>query len=344
MFRVALSDDFNNPDGSPAFPDFDLLPLKQNPNVEYAYVPADRVMQGRSLEGFDALILLDPRIETESFPTDGRLAIIAYFGVGYDALDVNACTANSCALAIAPDGVRRPVAASIITLMLSLSGNLLTKDKLARLGAEGWAKRGNFMGNGLVGKTLGQLGMGNIGAEVFRLARPFDMNFIAYDPYVDPKTAEGLNVRFVSLTELFQRSDILSISCPLTSETRHIVNEGRIAIMKPTAYLINTSRGPVVDEKALTKALQHGRIAGAGLDVFEQEPSPAENPLFQLDNVIVTPHALSWTDQCFAGIGAANIKAVLDVMEGRVPRGLVNREVVDQPAWRTKLARYAAQS
>ena len=104
--------------------------------------------------------------------------------------------------------------------------------------------------------------------------------------------------------------------------------------MKPSAYLINTSRGPVVDEAALAKALQENRIAGAGADVFEQEPSPADNPLYRLDNAIVTPHALCWTDQCFAGIGAADVQAVLDVMHGRVPRGIVNREIVDRPAWR----------
>jgi phosphoglycerate dehydrogenase-like enzyme len=135
---------------------------------------------------------------------------------------------------------------------------------------------------------------------------------------------------------------VLSVSCPLNEETRHIVNAERLALMKPTAYLINTSRGPVVDEAALTSALQQGQIAGAGLDVFEQEPSPADNPLYRLDNVIVTPHALCWTDQCFAGIGAADVKAVFDVMHGRVPTGIVNRQIVDRPAWRDKLERFKA--
>ena len=187
------------------------------------------------------------------------------------------------------------------------------------------------MGTGLVGRTLGQLGIGNIGAEVFRLVRPFDMNFIAHDPYADPKVAQELGVRLVGLEELFREADVLSVSCPLNEETQHIVNAERLALMKPSAYLINTARGPVVDEKALTEALQERRIAGAGLDVFEQEPSPADNPLYRLDNVIVTPHALCWTDQCFAGIGAADVKAVLDVMHGRVPTGIVNREI-ERPA------------
>jgi D-3-phosphoglycerate dehydrogenase len=339
-FRIALSGDFKKPDGSPAFPDFDLAPLEQHPVVEYDYIQTNGVITAADLDGFDALILLMPRIEPESFPKDGRLAIVARFGVGYDTVDVQACTDHDCALVITPDGVRRPVAVSIITFMLALAGRLTGKDRITRQGPAGWAKRNEQMGMGLVGRTLGQLGIGNIGAEVFRLAKPFEMSFIAHDPYADPKVAQQLGVRLVGLEELFREADILSVSCPLNDETHHIVNAERLALMKPTAYLINTSRGPVVDEQALTRALQAGGIAGAGLDVFEQEPSPADNPLYRLDNVLVTPHALCWTDQCFAGIGAADVKAVFDVMHGRVPTGIVNRKVVDRPGWQAKLERY----
>ena len=238
--------------------------------------------------------------------------------------------------------MRRPVAVSILTFMLALTGKLMQKDRITRQGPEGWAKRSEQMGVGLVDRTLGQLGIGNIGAEVFRLAKPFGMKFIAHDPYADPKLAQELGVRLVGLEQLFREADVLSVSCPLNDETHHIVNAERLALMKPSAYLINTSRGPVVDEQALTKVLQERRIAGAGLDVFEQEPSPEGNPLYQLDNVLLTPHALCWTDQCFAGIGAADVKAVFDVMHGRVPTGIVNREIVERPAWREKLKRYQA--
>jgi phosphoglycerate dehydrogenase-like enzyme len=341
-FRVALSGDFKKPDGSAAFPDFDLAPLEQNPAVDYGYIQTNGVITAKDLADFDALILLIPRIEPESFPADGRLAIIARFGVGYDTVNVRACTDHDCALVITPDGVRRPVAVSILTFMLALTGKLMQKDRITRQGPEGWAKRSEHMGAGLVDRTLGQLGIGNIGAEVFRLARPFGMTFIAHDPYADPKVAQELGVRLVGLEELFREADVLSVSCPLNDETHHIVDAERLALMKPGAYLINTSRGPVVDEKALTKALQERRIGGAGLDVFEQEPSPADNPLYGLDNVLVTPHALCWTDQCFAGIGAADVKAVFDVMHGRVPTGIVNREIVERPAWREKLKRYRA--
>jgi len=339
-FRVAISGDFKKPDGSAAFPDFDLSPLEQNPAVEQEYIGGNGTIRAADLEGFDALILLIPRIEPESFPGDGRLAVIARFGVGYDTVDVKACTDHDCALVITPDGVRRPVAVSIITFMLALTGKLMAKDRLTRSGPRGWGERHAQMGVGLVGRTLGSLGIGNIGAEVFRLAAPFEMNFIAHDPYADAKVASSLGIRLVGLEELFREADVLSISCPLNDETFHIVNAERLALMKPSAFLINTARGPVVDQQALTEALQQGRLAGAGLDVFEQEPNPAGDPLYELDNVLLTPHALCWSDQCFAGIGAADVKAVLDVMHGRVPRGIVNREVVDRPAWQDKLKRY----
>ncbi len=339
-FRVALSGDFRKADGSQAFPDFDLSPLDDNPAVDYEYIPVNGVVKARALEGFDALILLVPRIEQLSFPDDGRLALIARFGVGYDNVDLKACTSHGCALAITPDGVRRPVAVSVITLMLALSGKLLVKDKLTRQGPEGWARRNDHMGVGLVGRTLGSLGIGNIGAEVFRMAKPFDMKFIAHDPLANPKVARELGIRLVSLEELFLEADVLSISCPLNEETHHIVNAERLALMKRSAYLINTSRGPVVDQKALTKVLEDGRIAGAGLDVFEGEPTTVDDPLYKLDNVILAPHSLCWTDQCFAGNGAADIKAVFDVMHGRLPTGVVNRDVLDQPVWLSKLEGY----
>ena len=336
-YRVALSGDFKKADGSPTFPDFDLSPLKSAPNVEMVFLESHNPLKAPQLEDFDALILLAHRFDATSVPKSGRLAVVARFGVGYDTVDVPACTANDIALCITPDGVRRPVAVSIITFMLALTGKMMVKDKLARMGAPGFAARGEHMGVGLVGKTFGSLGVGNIGAEAFRLAKPFDMNFIAHDPFADKKVAQDLGIELVGIEELFRRADILSISCPLTPETHHIVNAERLALMKPTAFLINTARGPIVDQKALTKVLQEKRIAGAGLDVFEVEPTDPEDPLLKLDNIIAAPHALCWTDQCFAGNGAADIKAVLDVQKGQVPRGVVNRAVLEQPGFRRKL-------
>lgn len=340
VFRVGLSADFRKPDGTAAFPMFDLAPLDAAEGLDWAYVP---VTGGRiaaeDLAGFDALILLGANFDAASIPGDGRLALVARFGVGYDNVDVDACTQNAIAVTITPNGVRRPVAVAILTFILALSGKLMVKDRLTRQGPEGWALKSDHMGEGLEGKVLGSVGIGNIGAEMFRLAAPLGMKFVACDPYADPGQARQLGVELIGMEALFARADFLAINCPLSPATQGLVNADRLALMKPTACLINTARGPIVDEGALIDALRAGRIAGAGLDVFEAEPSPAENPLFAMDNVIVTPHALCWTDQCFAGIGADDVAAVLALAAGRAPTGIVNAEIREDPRWQARLTR-----
>ncbi|MDE0114849.1 MAG: hypothetical protein OXN84_21530 [Albidovulum sp.] len=337
-FRVAISDDFMTPAERLAFPSVDLSPLDCDPRIDWSFVPVENgKVPAESVEGADALILLAATFDASSFPRDGRLALIARFGVGYDNVDVEACDANNVALAITPSGVRRPVAVAIMTFVLALSGNLLIKDRLARGGPDGWKRRSDHMGRGLVGLTLGSIGVGNIGAELFRLAGPFGMNFIAHDPFASEEAARGLGVGLVELDDLFRRADFLCVNCPLTEETEGLVDAAKLSLMKPTAYLINTARGPIVDQRALTECLAEKRIAGAGLDVFKDEPSNADDPLFSFENVIATPHSLCWTDQCFAEIGAADIRAVKCVMEGRVPEGVVNESIVDNSAWIAKL-------
>ena len=245
------------------------------------------------------------------------------------------------AVVITPDGVRRPVAVSILTLIFALAGKLFVKDRIARQGPPGWAEKTVHNGMGLVGRTLGSVGMGNIGAEMFRLACPLGMRFIAHDPFADPALAADLGVTLVDLDDVFRESDFVCVNCPLAPETHHLVNMDRLRLMKPTAFLVNTARGPIVDQAALTEVLLARGIAGAGLDVLEQEPPDADDPILGLDNVIVTPHALCWTDQLFAGSGAADVRAVLAVMAGNVPTGIVNREIVDRPGWQARLAGYA---
>ena len=332
-FRVAIDGDFVRPDGSPTYPMFDLAPLHAHPGVEVVHVPFAKTIAAPSLDGFDALILLGNRFAADSVPTGGRLRIVARFGVGYDTVDTAACTDAGIALTITPDGVRRPVAVAILTLLFALTGKLFVKDKLTRQGPAGYAQRSNHMGVGLIGRTLGSVGIGNIGAELFRLAAPFGMRFIAHDPFADADVARSLGIELVDLETVFREGDFVSISCPLTPQTHHLVNAERLALMKPTAFLINTARGPIVDQAALTQVLQAGGIAGAGLDVQEVEPPDPADPLLTLDNVILAPHALCWTDQCFAGIGASAVRSVLDVVDGHIPRGLVNRAVLQHAGW-----------
>lgn len=343
-FRVAFSGDFVTASGGFAYPMIDLSPLTGHPRIETGFVaPVDGRMRAEDLAEYDALVLLAPRFDRASIPGNGRLALVARLGVGYDTVEVPALTEAGIALVTTPDGVRRPVAVSVVTFLLALSQHLLVKDRLTRMGPAGWARRAEYMGTGLVGRTFGQLGIGNIGAEVIRLLKPFDMRLIAHDPFIDPAAAAALGVELVGEDALFREADFLSVCVPLSAATHHLVDARKLALMKRTACLINTARGPVVDEAALIAALREGRLAGAGLDVFEAEPSPAENPLFAMENVIVAPHALCWTDQCFAGIGAADVKAVLEVMQGREPRGVVNREVLSGEVWKKRLAGYAAR-
>lgn len=339
-FRVALSGDFRKPDGTPVYPDFDLVPLRNAANLEMQFLEPSNPIRADQIADFDALILLGAKFGRDSIHPNGRLAAVARFGVGYDTVDVEACTEAGIALVITPDGVRRPVAVSIITLMLALTSKVMVKDRLTREASAGFSRRGEHMGVGLVGRTLGSIGIGNIGAELFRLCRPFDMKFIAHDPFADKKVAAELGIELVGLEDVFRRADVVTVNCPLSKETKHLVNAQRLALMKASAYFINTARGPIVDQQALTTALQERRIAGAGLDVLEQEPPDPADPILTLDNVILAPHALCWTDQCFAGNGAADVKAVLDIQHGREPRVVVNKSVLASADWRRRMADY----
>ena len=340
-FRVGLSAAFYRPDGTPAYPSFDVGPMARARGLEMVKVAAVSEIRPADVAELDAIILMGEGYGRASRHDNGRLALVARFGVGFDRVDTAACTDADVALVTTPDGVRRPVAVSVLAFLLALTGRMFDKDRITRRGAAGFAEKSAYVGVGLVGRTFGVLGRGSIGAETVRVMQPLGMNFIAFDPYADKSVAASLGIRLVDKETLFREADFISINCPLTAETQHIVDAAMIALMKPSAFLINTARGPVVDQKALTAALAERRIAGAGLDVFDPEPPEADDPLLRLDNVILAPHALAHTDQCFGGIGAADVAAILSVMKGEVPRGhIVNKDVVDRPAWRAKLAAY----
>jgi phosphoglycerate dehydrogenase-like enzyme len=342
LFRVALSGHFRNSEGHAAFPDFDLAALDADPHIEYKFVDAEpdtNTMLAASLKDFDALILLDELFTDASIPASGRLCIVARFGVGYDSVDVEACSANGIAVAITPDGVRRPVAVAVLTFILALSGRLLEKDALVRSHHD-FSVRAPYMGVGLVGKTLASIGLGNIGAEIFRLCKPLDMVFIAHDPWANQGVAESLGVRLVDLETAFREADFLTFNTPYSPDTHHIANAARLAMMKPTAFVINTSRGPVIDQAALVECLKTRSIAGAGLDVFDPEPPLRGEPLLGLDNVVLAPHALCFTEQCIAGIGANDIEIILSIKNGIVCGGLVDPTVIEHPAFKDKLSSY----
>jgi D-3-phosphoglycerate dehydrogenase len=337
-FRVGLTRDFLQPDGSLGFGDIGLG-LLDGAGIPWEFLAEDtRELRAEQVRGYDALLVLAPRVTAATLTGADRLALVARFGVGYDSVDVEACTRRGVLLTITPDGVRRPVAVAALTFVLALSHRLLIKDHLTRAGR--WADRLGHMGMGLTGRTLGVIGLGNIGRELCRLAEPFGLRCVAFDPYLKPADAAGAEL--LDLEELLRVSDFVCICCALTPETRHLIDADRLALMKPTAYLINVARGPVVDQAALTRALQERRIQGAGLDVFEQEPVDSNDPILQLDNVIVAPHSLCWTDECFRGIGQSACQSILELAAGRVPRHVVNRAVLDNPVFQEKLRRRAA--
>lgn len=330
--RVAVSPDVVSADGRSIY-DPSVLSILDHPRIEWSYMKQGLpVVTPEFAAEHDVICAMLERVAPASFARgDHRLKLVSRFGVGYDTIDVPACTQNGVMLTIAPDGVRRPVATTVITFMLALAQKLFLKDRLTREGR--WAEKTSHMGIGLTGRTLGLVGVGNIGADVFRLAMPFEMKHVAYDPFVRPEQIAGLNVEMVSsLDEVMRRADFVSINCPLDARTRGLIGPREFGLMKQTAYIINTARGPIIQEKALTEALISGRIAGAGLDVFEVEPTPTDNPILKLDNVIVTPHGLCFTDECFTGIARNTFEAVRALADGIAPKYVVNREALQHKA------------
>jgi phosphoglycerate dehydrogenase-like enzyme len=335
-FRVGVTRDFLGPDGRVAFGDVGLGLLDEAPGVQWGFLNEDvPELDAKHVGGFDGLLVLTPRVTAATLAGADRLVVLARFGVGYDSVDVDACTRTGVLLTITPDGVRRPVATSLITFVLTLAQKLLVKDRLTRAGH--WSERGAHMGQGLTGRVLGLVGLGSIGREAARLARPFDLRVLAYDPYVSVADASAVGAERVDLATLLRTADFVGITCALTPETHHLINAERLALMKPTAYLINVARGPIVDQAALTATLRQRRIQGAARDVFEREPVAPDDPLLRLDNVIVTPHAICWTDECFLGNGREAIGSILDVAAGRTPRHVVNRAALEHPRARTRL-------
>ncbi len=323
-FRIGLTRDFLRPDGTIGFGDIGLSLLDDAPGVEWEFLPENSpVLKPEQIVGYDGLLVLAPQVSSATLAGVDRLSIIARFGVGYDNVDVPSCTEAGVMLTITPDGVRRPVAVSAITLLLALSHKLLIKDRLTRAG--GWGSKLNYMGQGVRGRTLGVIGVGNIGREIFQLAAPFEMRHLGYDPCLKTPVA-GVNL--VPLETLLQESDYIVICCALTPETHHLLNAERLRLLKSNAYLINVARGPIVDQAALTTALSEQQIAGAGLDVFAVEPIAADDPLLSLDNVILSPHAICWTDECFNGIGRSACQSLIEVAAGRIPSHVVNRDVL----------------
>jgi D-3-phosphoglycerate dehydrogenase len=339
-FRVGLAPDLLDAAGQPTFGAAPFAILDGAPEIERAWLPERyaEIPSELALE-YDALYLTQQRVTRASVAraAAGRLKVIARHGVGYDSVDVAAMTDAGVIVTNTPFAIRRPVATIAMTFVLALAGHLFAKDRLTRSGR--WSERTSYMGTGLTGRRLGIVGGGGIGKALIPLARAFDLKVSVADPYVSAADLEELGAALVPLDRMMGESDFVVVACLLNDETRALIDARRIALMKPTAYLVNVARGPIVHEPALIEALRARRIAGAALDVFTNEPVENDNPLLAMDNAIVTPHALCWTDECFGNIAREGFGGLVSLARRAAPPNVVDRTVLEHPRVKAWLGR-----
>src|SRR4051794_31943626 len=319
-FRVAWTGDFQGPDGSPRYRDVGRSVLDADPRVECrAFAEHRPAITPDQVGDAQGVVVLTPAVTAASVARAENLLAVGRFGVGYDSVDVAACTTADVVAYIAAGAVDRSVAEATLAWMLALTHHVRAKDRLVREGR--WDDRSRFMGRELRDRALGVVGLGGIGRALVELTRGFGMRPpLAHDPYVDPAAAQALGIRLVGLDELMAEADFVTVHCPLTDRTRGLIGARELARMRPDAYLLNTARGGIVDEDALYAALKERRIAGAAVDCFVGEPLAAPHRFGELDNVILAPHCIAWTDEMFRDIGRAVCRGMLDLAYGRRPR------------------------
>lgn len=277
----------------------------------------------RRVRDADFIVAATARIDGEVLASAPRLRLVQHQGVGYDNVDVAACKERGVAVALTPEGTTTGVAEHTFLLILALYKHLRTAEGALRAGGwPVWELRARSFE--MAGKTLGLVGFGRVGREVARRAVAFDARVLYYDPFPAPPEVERtLSTAYRPLDDLLREADIVSLHLPLTAATRGLIDGRALGLMKPTAVLINTARGPLVDEPALVEALTSGRIAGAGLDVFEREPPGPEHPLLALENVVLTPHIAAGTSDAFRTKMQAVAANVRRVAQGQAPANLV---------------------
>jgi phosphoglycerate dehydrogenase-like enzyme len=339
-FRVGLSADFLNERGCLVFPDIGLGLFENIAGLSYEFMTDYRPVYGPDqLAGYDVVISGKPRVAQESLARAQKLTAIGRCGVGYDNVDLAACTDMDIAVYITPAGVTRPMAESIVLLVLALSHNLVSKDRLVRRGQ--WMDASHRLGREPRGRIIGTIGFGNIAREAVRLLKLFNpARILACDPQVTPQQGSEHGIEIVSMSELLRMSDYVLINCPLNESTRGLIGETELRAMKPDAFLVNTARGAIVNEQALIRALEEGWIRGAALDVFEKEPIESSNPLLNMENVILTSHSVGWTEELFRDMGRIDCEGALAIRRGMVPENVVNSAVLSRPGFQRKLCQY----
>jgi phosphoglycerate dehydrogenase-like enzyme len=353
-FRIAFTGDFLDESGAVAYGNVGLDRLASRPFVRWHFITDLAPKAGDAgywarlyslevtadhIRAIDGLVVLRPWVKRSTFAAGAAdLVMIGRSGAGYDKIDLDACTEHGVAVFNAPMALNHSTASTALLFMLALAKRLPDQDRITRQGR--WNRQAAVMGSEIQGGTLGIVGLGHSGRELARLVAPFAMRILAYSPHADPAAARSLGVHLTSLEQVLRESDFVSLHCRLTSETRGLLGAPQLALMKPSAYLINVGRGELVDQQALTAGLRDRRIAGAGLDVFEVEPLPLDDPLIGLDNVILTPHWSASTADVWRATGTAMAEGMLKAACGERSDNVVNPQVFDQPAFREKLSRF----
>ena len=298
------------------------------------YTPPPREVLLEKVKDIDALVsLLTDKIDCELLDNAPRLRIVAQYAVGFDNIDLECATKKGVYVTNTPGVLTQSVAEFTWGLILAVTRRIVEADNFVRSG-EWWNTKTGWhplmlLGMELKGKTLGIIGMGRIGRTVAKIAKGFDVRILYYDVRPLPEEMEKeLEAKYVDLDTLLKESDIVSVHVPLTPQTYHLIGERELKLMKKTAYIINTARGKVIDTQALIKALEEGWIAGAGLDVFEQEPLPPDNPLTKFKNVVLAPHIASATIEARTGMAELVARNLIAFYKGEIPPTLVNKDVV----------------
>lgn len=324
-FVVVVTDDWRqlNADGF----EMGLEPLYDAPGVTVRFdetgPPEER------LRGADAAIVGENDLITEeTLPDDGRLRVVGRLGAGFDNYDLDACTAHGVLATHAPQGPTESVAQGVVGMLIACAHNFVRYNRLIR--EQGFEGRFANIGVELGGKTLGIVGMGRIGRAVREKIRPFDLDVLVYDPYVETSGLPA-GTSLVGLDELLESSDFVTLHVPLTDETRGMLTADSFQKMKDSAYLLNTTRGGMYDDATLARAIQEGQIAGAAIDVFEDESDVEDNPLLELEDCLLTPHISGVTVDSLTRIGNILAESVLAVHRGELPDNVLNPAVSEVP-------------
>lgn len=280
----------------------------------------------------DVVMVLYAKITSDILESANKLRGIVRYGVGVDNIDIGKATERRVVVANVPSYAIETVADHAIALLLTLSRKIVVADRLMK--TRSWSMRSwmappsSIRGIDLSGKTLGLIGFGKIGRAVARRAASFGMRVTTYDPFISKETADEMGVETVGFDELLRNSDFVSLHAPLTSETRVIINQDSLSKMKEGVFIVNTSRGPLIDQRALVKALKTGKVAAAGIDVFSQEPPDPDDPLFELENVVLTPHIAWYTTEALRRLEMTAVEHAVNILNGKVPENVVNPEVL----------------